>query len=92
MIPQILVIAQTIAPPRASAPGRVLPCIIVLVGICFWGLVIFGIVQLIRFLGSARKEQKLIRMELGKLSDEVGQIRQELKGQDESLAKEDGND
>ncbi|MHC5061493.1 MAG: hypothetical protein ACYTFK_10480 [Planctomycetota bacterium] len=53
-----------------------LPCI---VGIAFWGFVVYGLIQLIRFLASARKEQKLIRMELSKLAEEVHQIRKESK-------------
>ena len=34
---------------------------------------------MVRYLGTAGKEQKLIRMELGKLAEEVHLIRQELK-------------
>ena len=85
MIPQIITAVQAVEPVARTAFKSnfggmpVFPCIMLLVGIAFWGLIIFGIVQLVRFLGSARKEQKLIRMELGKLADEVGQIRQELK-------------
>ena len=43
-------------------------------------LVIIGLIRLVRFLGSAGKEQKLIRMELGKVAEEVHLLRQELKG------------
>ena len=100
MIAQIIAVVQTAescSPVLQQAPRAwtvaILPCIMLLVGIGFWGLVIFGIVQLIRFLGSARKEQKLIRMELGKLADEVGQIRQELKGgtEQEPLTNSEGD-
>ncbi len=99
MISQIIAVVQTAEPcsPVLQQAPRVwiaiVPCIMLLVGIGFWGLVIFGIVQLIRFLGSARKEQKLIRMELGKLADEVGQIRQELKGgtEQEPLTNSEGD-
>ena len=84
MIPQIVAAVQTAEPMartvvKSNFGVMVIPCIMLLVGIVFWGLVIFGIVQLVRFLGSARKEQKLIRMELGKLAEEVGQIHRELK-------------
>jgi Sec-independent protein translocase protein TatA len=86
MIQQIFVVAQTAEPVRSvllQTPKAwtfaIFPCIMLLVVICFWGLVIFGLVKLIKYLGSAGREQKLIRMELSKLADEVQQIRQELK-------------
>ena len=94
MIAQIIAVVQTAEPMvRTMPPRSVLMILPLLVVICFWGLVIFGIVQLIRFLGSARKEQKLTRMELGKLADEVGQIRQELKGgtEQEPLTNSEGD-
>ena len=53
-----------------------IPCIVI---IAFWGLVIYGFIQLIRFFVSARKEQKLIRMELSKLAEEVHLMRKESK-------------
>jgi len=101
MISQILVVAQTaepvvspvlLQPPRAWVLA-IFPCIMLLVGICFWGLVIFGLVKLIKYLSTAGKEQKLIRMELGKLADEVQQIRQELKAgsEQEPLANKEGD-
>ena len=66
--------------PGAGWAVQVIPCIAILLGIAFWGLVAFCLIQLIRFLASARKEHKLIRMELGKLAEEVRQMRQESKG------------
>jgi hypothetical protein len=42
-------------------------------------LFVIGLIRLVKFLGSAPKEQKLLRMELGKLAEEVHQIRNELK-------------
>jgi len=42
-------------------------------------LVIIGLIRLVRFLGSANKEMRLTRMEVGKLAEEVRQLRQELK-------------
>ena len=42
-------------------------------------LIIVGLIRLVKFLGSVPKEQKLLRMELGKLAEEVHQIRNELK-------------
>ena len=98
MIAQILAyISQTDVvgndlPATSRVMLNILPCIFMFVVICFWGLVIFGLVKLIKYLGSAGREQKLIRMELSKLADEVQQIRQELKGPGESLEKETNND
>lgn len=42
-------------------------------------LVIICLVRASRYFMTAGKEQKLIRMELGKLAEEVHQLRQELK-------------
>ena len=44
-----------------------------------FALIIIGLIRLVRFLGTAGKESKLLRMELGKLAEEVHLIRQELK-------------
>ena len=82
MFNQILAYVGIGAGATQPVPARmfsIFPCIMLLVVICFWGLVIFGLVKLIKYLSTAGKEQKLIRMELGKLADEVQQIRQELK-------------
>lgn len=43
-------------------------------------LIIIGLLRLVRFLGTANKEMKLTRMEVGKLAKEVHLLRQELKG------------
>ena len=45
-----------------------------------FGLFIVGLVRLVRFLGTANKEMKLTRMEVGKVAEEVHLLRQELKG------------
>ena len=59
---------------------NVLPVLIVLIYAAFVSLVIIGLIRLIRYLGTAGKERKLTRIELGKLSEEVHLLRQELKG------------
>ena len=87
MIDIILAAADTAAnSPETWRSGRfvsIMPCIMLLLVIAFWGLIIYGLIQLIRFLASSRKEQKLIRMELDKVAEEVHLLRQELKGKDE---------
>jgi len=78
MITSILSVSY-IGPGAGRAAVQVIPCLMVLLVIAFWGLVVYGFIQLIRFLTSARKEQKLIRMELSKLAEEVHLMRQESK-------------
>ena len=58
-----------------------LPALIVIVAYVFiFVLVIICLVRVARYFRTAGKEQKLIRMELSKLAEEVQLIRQELKG------------
>ncbi len=51
-----------------------------LVTVVKWGLIILGIVWLVRYLKRSREERQRIRLELGKLAEEVHLIRQELEG------------
>jgi len=43
-----------------------------------WGLIIWGIVWLVRYLKRSREERQRLRLELGKLAEEVQLLRQEL--------------
>lgn len=52
-----------------------------LIGVVFWAFVIICLVRVSRYFRNAGKEQKLIRMELGKLAEEVKQVRQVLKNE-----------
>ena len=47
--------------------------------VAFVVLVVVCIYRAAEYFGSAKKEQKLLRIEMGKLAEEVYQIRQELK-------------
>jgi len=49
-----------------------------------FALVIICLVRVSRYFRTAGKEQKLIRMELGKVAEEVHLLRQELKGDKDS--------
>lgn len=49
-----------------------------------FALVIICLIRVSRYFMTAGKEQKLIRMELGKVAEEVHLLRQELKGGKES--------
>lgn len=51
-----------------------------IIGVAFYGLLAFCIYRAAKYFGTAGKEQKLMRMEMGKLAEEVRQLRQELKG------------
>ena len=57
-------------------------------GIAFYGLLAFCIYRAVKYFSSATREQKLLRMEMGKLAEEVHLMRQELKdGKDSDLPK-----
>ncbi len=40
-------------------------------------LIIIGVIRLVRYLGSAGKEQKLMRLEVGKLADELEKVQKQ---------------
>ncbi len=65
--------------------------IIMLASVAFWILVIIGLFRLVRYLGTAGKEHTLLRIELGKLSEEVHLLRQELKGPEDQNSSTDSN-
>lgn len=49
-----------------------------------FALVIICLIRVAKYFRNAGKEQKLIRMELGKVAEEVHLLRQELKGSKDS--------
>ena len=49
-------------------------------GIAFWIFLAFCIYRAAKYFSSATREQKLLRMEMSKLAEEVHLLRQELKG------------
>ena len=51
-----------------------------LVTVVKWGLIIWGIIWLVRYLKRSREERQRFRIELGKLAEEVRLIRQKLEG------------
>ena len=70
----------TIAPPR-SPLGPIITTVVALGIYAFLiGLVIICLIRIARFFRTAGKEQQLIRLELGKVAEEVHLLRQELKG------------
>jgi len=59
------------------------PIIFIAYGFIF-ALIIICLIRVSRYFMSAGKEQKLIRMELGKLAEEVHLLRQNLKDDEDS--------
>jgi hypothetical protein len=51
----------------------------ILVTLIKWGLIIWGIIWLVRYLKGSHEEKQRFRLELGKLAEEVHLLRQELK-------------
>ncbi len=68
------ILAQTARTTIAIAP------IIILISYAFiFALIIICLIRVARYFRNAGNEQKLIRMELGKLAEEVHLLRQEQK-------------
>ena len=49
-----------------------------ILGIAFWGLLAFCIYRAAKYFSSSTREQKLLRMEMGKLVEDVRLLRQEM--------------
>ena len=60
-------------------PGTLIVLVMVAFHVFIFALVIICLIRVSRYFLTAGKEQKLIRMEIGKLAEEVHQLRQELK-------------
>lgn len=60
------------------------PIIAICIQAFIFGVIIVSLIRLVRNLSSSKNEQKLIRMELGKLANEVHLIREDLKGKNPS--------
>ena len=58
-----------------SLGGKILGAVFV----ALVALVVVCIYRAAEYFGSAKKEQKLLRIEMGKIAEEVHQLRQELK-------------
>ena len=54
---------------------------ILLFYVCIITLVVICLLRIIKYFSRAGKEQQLIRMELGKVAEEVRLIREQLKGE-----------
>lgn len=72
MIPNILAIT-------ARTSVAIAPIIMLIVCAFIFSLIIICLIRVARYFRNAGKEQKLIRMELGKLAEEVHLLRKEQK-------------
>ena len=65
----------------AAAPYRspITLSLVVLLNLIPFFLFVWGVVWLVRYLKRGREEQQRLRLELGKLAEEVQQIRRQLK-------------
>jgi len=67
------------APPQPDHGLLITQWLVPLIGLCFLCLFIICIYRAAKFFGSAGREQKLLRIEMGKLAEEVHLMRQEIK-------------
>jgi len=70
----------------AAAPHMsiaIIPLIVLGIYVFLFALVIICLIRIARFFSTAGKEQKLIRMELGKVAEEVHLLRRKLEGEKE---------
>ncbi len=80
----------------ASTIEETIPGILMLVVVlAFYGfifaLIIICLVRVARYFKNAGKEQKLIRMELGKVAEEVHLLRQELESEKKQESSAESN-
>lgn len=69
---------------QGIVPGTLMVLVVFAVYAFIFALVIICLIRVSRYFMTAGKEQKLIRMELGKLADEIHAIRQKLENRTES--------
>ncbi|HIJ52336.1 MAG TPA: hypothetical protein HPP66_04180 [Planctomycetes bacterium] len=80
MISNLLILAEGAGRTMFSGSNAV----ILVVYAFFVGLIIIAAIVFIRFLSSGMKEMKLMRMEVGKLAEELRLLRKELKDRERS--------
>ena len=69
-----------------SAGGILMAILVIAAYVFIFALIIICLVRVSRYFRNAGKEQKLMRMEMGKVAEEVRLLRQELKGDKNSDA------
>ena len=73
----------------SQAAGFLITLIALAAYIFIFALIIICLIRISRYFMTAGKEQKLMRIELGKLAEEVHFIRQKLENHTKSNAKTD---
>lgn len=73
----------------APAAGFLVTLIAIAAYVFIFALIIICLIRVSRYFMTAGKEQKLLRIELGKLAEDVHLIRQKLENQTESKTKTD---
>lgn len=81
---EITTVAKPSPPQFAHGINYLAVILMVVVYAFIFGLIIICLIRLVKYLGIAKNEQKLMRMELGKLAEEVHLIREDLKGKNPS--------
>lgn len=76
MISNLFILAESAKDTLFSGSGTVLLLVYAFVIV----LIIIAVVIFIRFLNSGMREMKLMRMEVGKLAEELRLLRNDLKG------------
>jgi hypothetical protein len=76
MISNLFILAEGVRETLFSGNGTVLLLVYAFVIV----LIIIAVVIFIRFLNSGMREMKLMRMEVGKLAEELRLLRNDLKG------------
>ena len=72
-------ITNILASEMNSIQGIIAVIFMLVIYVGLFVLIVSLMIRLVRYLGSAGKEQKLIRMEIGKLAEEVQLLRKKLE-------------
>ena len=87
MIANLLAVAE--AGRTAQMFSIMVPCVIFLFYVFIVALVIICLIRMVKYLAASGKEQKLIRMELSKVAEEVHLMREKLEAGTEKKEPED---
>jgi ammonia channel protein AmtB len=67
---------------------RIVPCVVYVVYVFIIALVIICLIRMVKYLATSSKEQRLIRMELSKVAEEVHLMREKIEGGAEKKEQE----
>jgi|GEM_PF-2810229 len=75
----IIAIASVTADMAPRPMIAILPAIFIVLYLFLFALIVIVLIRLSKFLLNVPKEQKLLRFEMGKLAQEVHEIKEQLK-------------